>query len=152
MISEDYIKKHLEPFLGERHLFIVDISISFQNNIEIIIDGDNYVSINDCTDVSRFVESFLNRDIEDYSLIVSSPDANKPLKISRQYPKHIGKKIQILTNENKEYKGTLTAADEKEITILTEIKNKENKKNKIIKEEIKISFQSIKKAKILLPF
>lgn len=150
MLSAEFIKQHLEAFLQKRNLFLLDIHISPQNQIEITIDGDNYVSINDCTEVSRFVESILNREEEDFSLLISSPDAHKPLIIPRQYPKHTGKNIQILTIDNKEYKGILMAADAHEIILLIQTKNKENKKK--TKQEIKIPFNAIKKAKILLPF
>jgi len=150
MISENLIREKLETYLESKGLFIIDISISPHNQIEITIDGDNYVSIDECVDVSRYVESFLNRDEEDFALTISSPDANKPLQIPRQYPKHIGKEISIITTENKEYKGKLTAADTEGIKVL--IKLKENRKTKIIEEEIYLPFQKIKKAKILLPF
>lgn len=152
MISEQIIIKHLAPYLESRNLFIVDIYVSTQNQIEIIIDGDNYVSVEDCADVSRYVESFLNRDIEDYALIVSSPDAHNPLKLSRQYPKHIGKDISVLTNDNKEYKGKMLSANEEEICVLFRKKERINGKNKTVEEEIRIPYNQIKKANILLPF
>lgn len=150
MLSAEFIRQHLAPFLEKRNLFILDIHISPHNQIEITIDGDNYVSIDDCTEVSRFVESILNRDEEDFSLTVSSPDAHKPLISPRQYPKHTGKNIQVWTMENKEYKGTLMAAYANEIAVLIQTRNKETKKKTA--QEIKIPFKAIKKAKILLPF
>jgi len=152
MISENLIREKLEPYLEHRGLFIIDISISPHNQIEITIDGDNYVGIDECVDVSRYVESFLNRDEEDFSLTISSPDANKPLQTARQYPKHIGKEISVITKENKELKGKLTDADADGIKVLIKIKEKKDKKTQTIDQEIYLPFQQIKKAKILLPF
>lgn len=151
MIATEEIKSKLQEFLDEKNLFIVDIHVSPKNEIEIIIDGDNYVSINDCTEVSRYVESFLNRDIEDFSLTVSSPDATKPLKTARQYPKHVGKDILIHTTDNKEIKGKITSADTEALTILIKTKDPNHQK-KTIEQEIKIPFSIIRKAKIILPY
>jgi ribosome maturation factor RimP len=151
MISKELITSQLNDFLKEKNLFIVDIAISFNNNVDVIIDGDNYVDIDQCVEVSRYIESFLNRDIEDYSLIVSSPDATKPLQLPRQYPKHIGKEIKILTNDNKEFTGKILSANESELTISLKTKDKQNKK-RIIEQEMTIPFNQIKKAKIKLPF
>ncbi|GIV27892.1 MAG: hypothetical protein KatS3mg027_1706 [Bacteroidia bacterium] len=152
MISGATLQEILNPFLESKKLFIIDIHISPYNEIEIIIDGEDYVSIEKCTEVSRYVESQLNRDIEDYALIVGSPDATQPLKIPRQYPKHVGKELVVLTNENKEIKGKLIAADSEKIVLLVQRKNKENNKKKLIEEEIEIPFSTIKKGKVKLPF
>lgn len=151
MITPAEIQSKLQAFLDEKNLFIVDIHISPKNEIEVIIDGDNYVSINDCTEVSRYIESFLNRDIEDFSLTVSSPDATKPLKTARQYPKHVGKDILIHTTDSKEIKGTIISASAEELTLLIKIKDPNHKK-KIMEQEIKIPFSTIRKAKIILPY
>lgn len=152
MINAEFIKSQLQDFLDTRKLFLVDIHVSPQNQIEIIIDGDEYVNIEHCTEVSRYIESFLNRDAEDFSLIVSSPDASKPLMLPRQYPKHIGKDILIFTKENKEIKGKILNVNQEEIELLTKIKDTTQKKKKRIDTEIRIPFQQIKKAKIILPF
>jgi ribosome maturation factor RimP len=124
MISENLIREKLEPYLEPKGLFIIDISISPHNQI----------------------------DEEDFSLTISSPDANKPLQTARQYPKHIGKEISVITKENKEFKGKLTDADANGIKVLIKIKGKKDKKTKTIDQEIYLPFQQIKKAKILLPF
>lgn len=152
MISENTIKENLQEYLDAKNLFIIDIHISPHNQIEITIDGDNYVSIEECAEISRYVESFLNRDIEDYSLIVSSPDANKPLIMPRQYPKHIGKNISILTTESKELKGKLISANSNAIQLLISTKIQEGKKKKKTEQSINIEYDKIKKAKIILPF
>lgn len=152
MISREFILEHLQDFLDNKGLFVIDIHISSQNDIELTIDGDKYVTIDDCAEVSRYIERFLNRDIEDFSLSVSSPDANKPLKFPRQYPKHIGKEIHVYTSDNKEIKGKLLTVNPDEIVVLAKVKEKVNNKKKITEREIKISFDTITKAKILLPF
>ncbi|RME14150.1 MAG: ribosome assembly cofactor RimP [Bacteroidetes bacterium] len=151
MMAPEEIRSKLQDFLDEKNLFIVDIHISPKNEIEIIIDGDNYVSINDCIEVSRYVEGFLNRDIEDFSLTVSSPDATQPLKTIRQYPKHVGKNILIHTTDNNEIKGKIISVSGEELTILTKNKDPNNKK-KTIEQEIKVPFSIIQKARILLPY
>ncbi len=152
MLSENIIQEQLSDYLETKRLFIVDLKISAHNQIELTIDGDDYVSIESCVEISRFIESRLDRSIEDFSLVVSSPDATKSLKFARQYPKHIGKDFLIHTNNDKEYKGKLVNADDTKITLLIKTKEKQNNKKKIIEQELHIPFSDIKKAKVLLPF
>lgn len=152
MISEETIRKNLEEYLEARNLFILNIHISPNNQIEITIDGDDYVNVDECAEVSRYIEGFLNRDIEDYSLVVSTPDANKPLLLPRQYPKHVHKTILIHTHENKELKGKLLHADTETIQLAISTKIQEGKKKKKIEQIINVPYHQIKKAKILLPF
>lgn len=152
MLSENIIREQLSDYLKNRRLFIVDLKISTHNQIDLTIDGDDYVNIECCAEVSRFIESRLDRSIEDFSLVVSSPDATKSLKFARQYPKHIGKDFLIQTNDDKEYKGKLVNADDAKITLLIKTKEKQNNKKKIIEQELHIPFSDIKNAKVLLPF
>ncbi len=152
MILKSYIQEKLLPFLDDRRLFIIDMHISPQNQIDITIDGDSYVSIDDCVEVSRYVESFLDRDKEDFSLQVSSPDAAKPLILPRQYYKHIGKEFLIRNIDDKEVAGVLEKADIEKIVLAYQIKEKNGKKKVIINKVEEIPFQQIKSAKIKLKF
>ncbi len=152
MILKSYIQEKLLPFLDDRRLFIIDMHISPQNQIDITIDGDSYVSIDDCVEVSRYVESFLDRDKEDFSLQVSSPDAAKPLILPRQYYKHIGKEFLIRNIDDKEVAGVLEKADVEKIVLAYQIKEKNGKKKVIINKVEEIPFQQIKSAKIKLKF
>ena len=63
----------LEKLLEENSsLFLIDLKIGMDNNIKVILDGDNDVSLNDCIKISRAIEHNLDRDVEDFSLVVTS--------------------------------------------------------------------------------
>ncbi len=134
-------------------LFVISSSVSPDNTIRVILDGDRGVSLQDCVEVSRALEGQLDRDQADYSLEVSSAGATSPLTNPRQYNKHIGRKLSVRTPEE-QFEGKLTAASSDNITL--EWKSREPKpvgKGKVTvqnKKEIPIS--EIEEAKVVLKF
>ena len=88
------IEKELENCLKNREdLFLIDLDISPDNSIKILIDGDNGVTLEDCIYVSRSIEHNLDRDEYDFSIEVSSSGAFTPLSSIRQYIKNIGRTL-----------------------------------------------------------
>lgn len=154
MITEQQIRNLVETKLAETPNFIVDLSVKPGNKITVFLDSDDKVSIEDCVQVSRHIESNLNRDEEDFELQVSSAGMDQPLKLVRQYKKHIGKQIQTVTKDGKKTIGTLTAADDNGITIEEKSKQKvEGKKSKqIIVNNIHIVINNIKETKRVISF
>lgn len=135
-------------------LFLLDLIITAENNIYISLDGDQDVSLEDCSKISRYLDKHLNRDIEDYTLEVSSIGVGEPLKLPRQYPKNYGRILDVLTKEGVHYQGLLKETDEKKITLKwTELipKSKGKGKKKVTKEQI-ISYEDIAQAKVLIKF
>ena len=98
-------------------LFLVDLTIDQNNKITIIVDGDQGIPLKECIRINRFIENELDREEEDYSLEVSSPDIAKPIKLIRQYNKNIGKIISVKT-ETASFEGKLVSvnADTIELT------------------------------------
>jgi ribosome maturation factor RimP len=132
--------------------FLVDITIKPVNNIKVFLDADTGVIIEKCVAFNRQ----LYKEIEeselypagDFSLEVSSPGLEEPLKLHRQYVKNIGRLVEVTPIEGKVLTGVLKAVGEKEIT-LTEEKGK-NKKKEIV--EHLIPFDNIKTTKIQIVF
>jgi len=154
MITTEKIKALVEDKLSETEVFIVDIKIKPSNAITILIDSPKGVSISNCVEVSRYVESNLNRDSEDFELNVSSPGLDQPFKVQKQYFKNIGKQVEVVTNENQKITGTLISANENEIAIETKTKQKvdgKKKKQTIINNHI-INYSQINQTKIVLLF
>ena len=87
-----------EKTAGTR-LFLAGISVQPGNRIFVYIDGDSAVTIGDCQELSRYIESRLDRSMEDYDLTVSSAGIDTPLQIPRQYPKNVGEILDIVTRE-----------------------------------------------------
>ncbi len=134
-------------------LFLISCSISPDYNIKVVLDGDQGVNLQDCIEVSRAIESQLDREEIDFSLEVTSAGATSPLSIPRQYKKNIGRKLRVITpDENLE--GNLTAATSDTITL--EWKSREPKpvgKGKVtIQNKKDIPISEIKEAKVVLKF
>ncbi len=136
------------------HLFLVDTKVLPGNRIEVFIDGDNGLGINDCVELSRHIEKNLNRDVEDFSLEVSSPGATIPLKLSRQYIKHIGRDLELKLIDGTLITGTLNEVG-KDGLVLTTV-TRENKpigKGKTnVTRTHNIQLQNIKESKVKLKF
>ena len=154
MITLDKIKKLTDEKIAEGSNFIVDISIKPGNKIIILLDNDNGVSISDCVAMSRYVESGLDREAEDFELNVMSPGLTEPFKILRQYQKNIGKQIDVITKENKKLTGKLLSVNDEGIQLETKAKEKtEGKKGKqVIINNIDLTFNLIKETKVVISF
>jgi len=135
-------------------LFLIDLHIDDQSRVQVLIDGDNGVSLEQCVKVSRHIEYQLDRDVHDFSLEVSSIGATHPLQMARQYRKNIGRKLAVHTTDNDNFKATLTQADDQQITL--EWKTREPKpigkgKHNVVKQ-LQVPYNQIKKATVQIQF
>lgn len=145
----------LEVFLAEREdLFLIDLKISPTNDITVVIDGDEGVTLQDCLDASRAIENNLDREEEDFSLQVHSFGLSGPLQNVRQYHKNIGRELDIILDNDSEISGELVnVTDEAIVLLLKYRKPKEIGKGKIdVEEEKEIEFKNIKKALVKIQF
>jgi len=117
MISEQLINDLTTQHLEGTDRFIVSISVKPDNRIRIFIDSDTGVLIEHCIELSKFIESKLNREIEDFELNVSSSGLDQPYRLSRQYIKNIGREVDVVLKDNTRISGTLIAADEQSFSI-----------------------------------
>lgn len=136
-----------------QELFLISHSISPQGDIEVIVDGDHGVPLEECIRISRHVEHNLDREQEDFSLVVTTPDITKPISHPRQYYKNIGRVLQIQVADIKIEGKLLEVLDHE---ILMEYQTKEPKPigkgmQKVIKQE-KIVIDNITKAKVKIVF
>lgn len=111
MISEQLIKDLTTQHLEGSDRFIVSIAVRSDNRIRIFIDSDTRVLIEHCIELSKFIESQLNRDAEDFELNVSSSGLDQPYRLPRQYVKNIGREVSVLLKDNNKIEGELTMAD-----------------------------------------
>ncbi len=152
------LKAQVEELLGKalkenETLFLIDFSITPDNTIKIVLDGDEGINLKDCMAVSRAIEHNLDREEHDFSLEVTSSGATEPLVMARQYPKNIGRKLVVKTAAEN-FEGDLTEATEDTITL--EWKAREPKpvgKGKItVQKRKKIAISEIEEAKVKLIF
>ena len=141
-----------ELIAPEPGFFLVEIRIKPTNNIKVFIDADQGISIEKLVQLNRK----LYKEIEEigfypegeFSLEVSSPGLDEPLKMHRQYQKNIGRHVEVLLNEGVKKEGKLVTVSESEI--LVEEERGKNKKKEIIQHTI--PFSNIKTTKIQIKF
>ena len=134
-------------------LFLIDLKFSEGNGIKVIVDGDSGVPLSECIRISRHVEHNLDRDEEDFSLEVTTPNVTDPLIDHRQYNKNISRTLKVRT-ENENFEGKLIEVNENDI--LLQWKAREPKpigKGKVtVVKEKKIPLSEIRQAKVKLVF
>ena len=121
-----------------RGCFLVDVSVSKDNDIVLTIESENgKIELDDCVSLSRFFETKFDREVEDYSLTVSSAGLDQPFKVFKQFQKAIGTKVEVQLKGGKKMVATLTAADEESITLKYSQKEAvEGKKKKELVEHL----------------
>jgi ribosome maturation factor RimP len=152
MIKKDHIAVLTDEFLSGTDMFRVKVSVGQQNKINVYIDGDSGVGIDNCVALSRFIESHLDRDKEDFELNVSSAGIGEPLLLARQYKNKLNKTVEILLNEGNKFKAVLLDIDGDEIKIAREVKSKQKKKgSKLVTGEPEtIALKDVKYTKELI--
>ena len=101
-----------------RGCFIVDVSVSKDNDIILTIESEEgTIELDDCVSLSRYFETKFDREVEDYSLTVSSAGLDQPCKVFRQFVKAVGTKVEVLLKGGKKMVAVLEAADQESITL-----------------------------------
>jgi ribosome maturation factor RimP len=137
---------------AEPSLFLVEVKIRPVNNIKVFLDGDQGISIDKLVQYNRS----LYKQIEegnmfpngDFSLEVSSPGLDEPLKLHRQYLKNIGRYVEVTEKDGSKKEGKLMSATGTEIIVEEEIGK--NKKKETVQHDI--PFENIKSTKIQIKF
>lgn len=148
MITTGKIVQIIDEKLQGSALFCVEVKIRNNNRIQVFIDGDQGVLIKDCVELSRYIESKLDRDTEDFELEVSSAGLDQPLKNHRQFVKNIGKTLKIRLTDGTQLSGELKSVTDKTMEVLKEA----SKKEKTPEQLISIPFSQVEEAKIVIKF
>lgn len=153
MIVEE-VDKLLASFLDEnQNIFLVEKKVSSGNQIEILIDSFENISIKDCILLSRHIEFSLDRDENDFSLQVASAGLSEPFKVFMQYQKYIGSQVDVYLRGGQKVFGKLIDADaSKGIKLETKRTEKVGKKKKEVLEELHFTFDQIDKTKLVISF
>ncbi len=153
MIKRSEIIEWVESFLEGSDRFVVDVLIKNNDHIAVFLDSDTALTIEHCIEVSRMLESKLDRDVEDFDLKVSSAGLDHPLVMQRQYVKNIGRKIKFDLKDGSTQIGKLLEVHQK--YVLVELIN-EQKKNKIKQttsgETLEFPFADIERAMVQVSF
>lgn len=146
MIDKFKVLDIVKDTLEGTEKYLVNMRITPDNRIFVDIDGDNGINIDDCIELSRTIENKLNREEEDFELNVSSAGAEAPLKMPRQYRRHIGRMLSVEPFEGEAVQGTLLEADEEQFVIKTK------GQKKVAPQELTFRYDNVKTVKVVLPF
>ena len=140
--------------MEDKDYFLVDITVSPDDKIVVEIDHADGVWIDDCVELSRYIESKLNREEEDYELEVGSAGIGQPFKVLKQYLIHVGKDVEVMTKDGKKWTGVLADANEENFTLTAEVKVKPEgaKRPKLVEQNITFTYDEIKYTKYLISF
>jgi ribosome maturation factor RimP len=155
MQFRERVESLLQGFLEERQdLFLMDLKFSTGDDITVILDGENGVTLQDCLDASRAIEFNMDREEHDFSLQVMSAGLSEPMVQPRQYKKNLGKMIEVQMNDSEKIEGELVNVGEENITLLLKYrKPKDIGKGKVdVEEEKVIPYSDVKKALVVIKF
>ena len=154
MIDKNVVTRIVEEWLEGKDYFLVDVTVTPDDKIVVEIDHAEGVWIDDCVDLSRYIESKLNREVEDYELEVGSAGIGQPFKVLQQYIIHIGKEVEVLDKDGKKWTGVLAEANEANftITVQTKVKPEGAKRPKLVEQNVTFTYDEIKYTKYLISF
>lgn len=141
MISKSVVQQVVEEWLEGKEYFLVDINISPDDRIVVEIDHQDGVWIEDCAELSRFIESRLSRDEEDYELEVGSAGLGQPFRVPRQYEIHIGKEVETQLRDGHKFRGVLLGVSEEGFQLGIVQKVKEEGKKRPVTKEVPTDFR-----------
>ncbi|MDY0780857.1 ribosome assembly cofactor RimP [Tenacibaculum sp. IB213877] len=153
-MNQEKVKQLLQEALDENSsLFLIELSFLEDGKIKVIVDGDSGVPLSECVRISRKIEYNLDRDEEDFSLEVTTPDISHPLKEKRQYRKNVNRILKVKTN-NEEFEGTLTNVSDENITLSWKTREPKpvGKGKHTVEKTITLPYTDIKEAKVKIVF
>ncbi len=147
------IRNLAESKLTDNSQFVVDVVVKGQKGprkVLIVIDGDNGVTIDDCANLSRELSKSLD-DLqliaESYTLEVSTPGLDQPLRLRRQYIKNVGRRVKVVSSQGVSEGKLISASDDK---IVLEQETGQGKEKTITNKEI--DYSDIEKIFVLVSF
>lgn len=153
MIDKQQVIGIAEKWLSNKEgYFLVDVDVTPDNRIVVEIDQAEGVWIDDCVELSRFIESELDRDVEDYELEVGSAGIGQPFKVLQQYINHIGQEVEVLPKSGAKLKGILESANENGFVLKTTQKQKVegSKRPKNVEVEMPFGYDDVKYVKYVI--
>ena len=154
MINKEVVKTFVEEWLQGNDYFLVDIIFGAEDRIVIEIDHADGVWIEDCAELSRFLQEKLGDELGDYELEVGSAGLGQPFKVVQQYKNHIGDEVEVLQLDGQKLKGVLKTVEDRNFTITVQEKQTvEGKKRPVMVDIDKtFSMDEVKSVKYLLAF
>ena len=142
-----------ECLLEKSSIFLTELVITDAFKVIVSIDGDDGVALQDCIDVSRYMDANLDREEQDYSLEVASVGVGSPLKLVRQYKKNVGRTLIVKTGTETIEAELVEATDDFVILSWQAREPKKIGKGKeTVQKELKLPYGNIKEAIVTVTF
>jgi ribosome maturation factor RimP len=154
MIDKNVVKKLVDQWLENKEYFLVGIEISQDDKIVVEIDHADGVWIEDCVELSKYIEDHLSRDEEDYELEVGSAGLGQPFKVPQQYINFIGKDVEVMDADGNKVKGLLKSVEGNDFVVTTREKVKMEGKKRPTMQDVDHTYQmdNVKYTKYLISF
>ena len=154
MIERNTVKTVVEEWLSGNDYFLVDVTFTPDDRIVVEIDHADGVWIEDCAELSRFMQERLGDELGEYELEVGSAGIGQPFKVEQQYINHVGKDVEVLDAEGKKVQGVLKQVDGRDFVVTVKEKQKlEGKKRpQLVDVDKTFNMDNIKYTKYLLSF
>ncbi len=154
MYGIEQVKEIVGKAISEKDIFLVDLKITKSNQIMVYVDSNKGVAIDECVEISRFIESCLDRDTEDFELEVSSAGIGYPFMVEEQYLKNIGKEVELLLKTGEKLTGVLKSYAKTTIELEHSkmIKQEGKKRKQLVTRVDSFKINNIKSIKVILSF
>lgn len=154
MIDKKAVKEIVEKWLEDKEYFLVDVEVSSDNCVVVEIDHADGVWIEDCAELSRFIEENIDREVEDYELEVGSAGLGQPFKVPQQYQNFVGQEVEVLDADGKKVKGLLKGVDGNDFVVTVNEKVQVEGKKRPVKMDVDHTYQmdKVKYCKYLISF
>ena len=154
MIDKQNVTSLVERWLEGKDYFLTDLTVSEDDRIVVEIDHKDGVWIDDCVDLSRYIESNLDREVEDYELEVGSAGIGKPFKVLQQYVNNVGNEVEVLLRDGTKLKGVLKDAGEAgfTVTVKKKVRPEGAKRPQLVDEDVSLAYGDAKEVKAVINF
>lgn len=155
MIAKETVIQIVEEWMEETPFFLVDVRITTDNEIDVEFESEeDEVRIDDCVDLSKFLEEKLDREKEDFALEVGSAGLGQPFKVLKQYILHLGEEVEVITKAGQKFSGVLKEANATEftVTVVRKTKIEGSKKPMIMEVDEVYAYADVKSVKYLIRF
>ena len=154
MITTEKVKQLAEEWLQNGDYFLVDVQMGDDDRIVVEIDHADGVWIEDCAELSRFLQEQLGEEVGDYELEVGSAGLGQPFKVAQQYINHVGDQVEVIDAQGRKITGMLKTVDGRNFIVTTTERQVPEGKKRPIKVEVdkEFSMDTVKSTKYLLNF
>lgn len=156
MIDKQIVADVVRDAIANTDAFLVEVSVTPANEINVEIDSPTGVDIDACADITRKIEAALDRDVEDCELTVGSAGLTAPFKVAGQYLKNQGNEVEVLTKDGRKLSGVLTnyneTAGEFTVEVQKKVKLEGKKRPEMVAEPVVLKVDECKSVKYLLKF